>query len=291
MNGNLMIGFKDSNKSLYHYTKVSTAIDGVLKNRVLKIGRLINTNDPKETKNWEFNLGTNENRSLSSYNMKELSKELSTELKAKTKVICFSKDTDPLTGDHLKDIYNRGFCKPRMWAQYADNHKGVCLIFEKDKLDKLIHETFGSSCAILKGDVAYINRGVIPRFDEGDYVINIDYFEQRGLKEYAKAHRDQFYKRLFFEKMIDWKDEAEFRWVLFSDTDEDLLLDFKDSLKGICFGENTTEENIDAILEMTKDMDVDYVGIKWKNCSPWYDVNFKYDKNMRNSPWAKLKRK
>ena len=106
----MIMGFEELHKYLYHYTKASTAITKILKNRQLKFGCFTDTNDPKETKDWEFNLGTNVNRDLSTFNRGELSRSLSVELKERTKLICFSKDREPLSGDHLQDIFNRGFC-------------------------------------------------------------------------------------------------------------------------------------------------------------------------------------
>ncbi|WP_411800844.1 DUF2971 domain-containing protein [Aeromonas caviae] len=63
------------------------------------------------------------------------------DLKEKTSLICFTKDKI-LSGNHLEDMPLRGFCKPRMWAQYAGNHSGVCLIFDESLFSKFFHEQF-----------------------------------------------------------------------------------------------------------------------------------------------------
>ena len=170
-----------------------------------------------------------------------------------------------------------------MWSQYADNHKGVCLIFDKARLKEIISNLFGTTYQVIPNDVAYTNRSVVPNLSEGDYTINIDYLEKCGIKEYARSHFATFHKRLFFEKMIDWSNEDEFRWILLTDTKDDLYFNFGDALKGIVFGENTDEKDIDKIIAMTTDDDIEFIGIKWNNCSPWYDfANFaKYDKAIR----------
>jgi hypothetical protein len=86
--------------------------------------------------------------------------------------------------------------------------------------------------------------------------------------------------------MTDWNHEDEYRWVLFTDTSDALYVDYEDALKDIIFGENTDETVIDDIINLT-DYKVEYSGLQWKNCSPWYDIgNFKYDKKLRNSPWV-----
>lgn len=280
------------NQFVYHYTKARTALDHILKNRTLRFGNYNNTNDPKEIKSWEFDLGTNEERDLGKYNMSELSRWLSLELKHKTKLACFSMDSGPLTGNHMNDIFKRGFCKPRMWAQYAENHSGVCLVFHHEKLSELIKSTFETNYLVLSGPVKYIDRSVIRNLnnpDDQQYTINIDYLEAVGREAYVGAHLSTHYQRLFFEKMTDWRDESEWCYVVFTNTEDEHYLDIKDSLAGIIFGQNTQEKIIKSIVELTDSWGLRYMGLKWKNCSPWYDYgNLRYVPGIKNSPWGKL---
>lgn len=272
---------------VYHYTKARTALDYILRNRSLRFGPYNRTNDPKESKNWQFDFGTNEERDLGKYSMKALSEHLSSGLKRKTKLACFSMDSTPLTGNHLNDIYKRGFCKPRMWAQYAENHTGVCLVFDFKKLSKLVALAADKSL-LLSGPVEYVNRNMLRRLnspDDQQYVINIDYLEQVGKDEYIRAHLATHYHRLFFEKMLDWRDESEWRYVVFSESDDDLIVDIENSLTGIIFGENTQEETIEGIMKDTAKLGLRYMGLKWKNCSPWYDyANPRYLQRIHGSP-------
>jgi hypothetical protein len=90
---------------VYHYTKASTALDFILKNSTLQFGTYTRTNDPKETKTWEFDAISFKDHDLSNYNSAEMSRWLSNELKPKAKVACFSTDRGPLAADHMKDIY------------------------------------------------------------------------------------------------------------------------------------------------------------------------------------------
>lgn len=282
----MILGFKDPNKYVYHYTRMDTALEYILPSSTLMANKFSSTNDPKESRQWHFNLGTNKNRDLAKYDMDELSHKLSSALKARTKVLCFCKDQPDLTGDHLRDIYKRGFCKPRMWAQYADNHSGVCLVFDRQKLDRTIRKQF-SSFSIFRGDVSYKNPGVVGFLHEGDYKINVDYLEEHGFDHYASAHFQTFHKRLFFQKLLDWINETEYRWVIATDVTEPIYVDVQDSLVGIVFGDNAEEDSVDKVIGMT-DYRILYAGLKWKNCSPWYDfANFKYDKDLRDSPWNK----
>jgi Protein of unknown function (DUF2971) len=267
-------GVTSANQYIYHYTPCAKP---TLQSRTLKFGMYIRTNDPKESKDWEFDLGTNENADIGRYDMQALGAWLSAQLKANARAACFSLDTPPLSGNHLSDIFKRGFCKPRMWAQYAARHTGACLVFDFQKLHWLVEEQFPSPFLVIGGPMQYVDRDVIRRMDETAYTINIDYLERMGKTEYVKWHLLAYYKRLFFEKMTDWRDEREFRWMIFGSQTDDLYVKFEDALVGIVFGEESDESEVSEIMKMTSDMSIHYTGLKWKNCSPWYDFgNLKY---------------
>jgi hypothetical protein len=261
--------FSDQEKYLYHYTSSNIAIHYILKDKTLKIGKYINTNDPKETKDWQFFVGSNEGHDLSKYNLDEISKKVTQALKHRANVICFSKDRI-LSGDHIKDIFNRGFCKARMWAQYGDNHRGVCLIFDKSALNIAISNQFLNDFDIYGGSVTYKNRLIVEYLSTSSYGINIDYLERLRLEKYVKAHIYTHHKRLFFEKSEDWSNEDEFRWVLFSNKEEDVYLRFGNSLAGVVFGDSCSDDDISKVVEQCQGWGVQFERIVWKNCSPWF---------------------
>ncbi len=209
--------------------------------------------------------------------MQALGAWFSAQLKANARVACFSLDTPPLSGYHLSDIFKRGFCKPRMWAQYAGRHTGACLVFDYQKLQRIVEVQFPSPFLVIGGPMQYMDRDILLRRDDTAYVINIDYLERMGKAEYVKWHLLTYYKRLFFEKMTDWQDEREFRWMIFGSHTDDLYVKFEDALVGIVFGEESDESEVSEIMKMTSDTGLRYSGLKWKNCSPWYDFgNLKY---------------
>lgn len=276
----------DAEHLLYHYTKSSVALEHILKNRTLKLGSYTTTNDPKETKSWQFGLGTNENRELCAYKMSEESAWLSGKLKGRIRLVCFSRDSGPLSGIHINDIFRRGYCKPRMWVQYAEKHAGVCLVFDKTRLSAVIEKQVASSHRVLAGPVEYVDRGIVQDLNEDQqYMINIDVLEDVGRDAYPDLHFKTHFKRLFFEKMTDWRDECEWRWIVVSNSDQDIYVAFGNSLVGIMFGEDTQEEIIHGVMEATRSWGLRYMGLKWKNCSPWYDYgNLRYTHGIKNFP-------
>lgn len=110
-------------------------------------------------------------------------------------------------------IYN----STTMWSHYADNHKGICLIFDPFVKDPF--KDFNSE-----------------RFTEG----TVDYNNYTPIN-YLKSKREGI-KKLFLTKSNDWKHEDEFRYIIFEDYG---FFSFKkEFLKGVIFGLRVKEEDI-----------------------------------------------
>lgn len=259
---------KDCTQYIYHYTKADTAIDYILKNKNLRLSKFNTTNDPKESKDWFFIPGTNENRNLDKYTPEYLSTIMNPDLKEKTSLLCFTKDKI-LSGNHLEDMHLRGFCRPRMWAQYAANHSGVCLIFDFNLFDKLFHEQFQDK-TYTRDNVKYFDRKISDISMDQTFIVNVDHLEKRGVYEYTFDHLMKFRNRLFFEKASDWANEDEYRFVVF-DCGDQLFMNYKSSLKGIVFGENCSEKHIKDIVDCSRKMGLQYQKLSWRNCAPWLD--------------------
>lgn len=275
----MLIFEKNPKRYLYHYTTIDTALNYILKSNTLKVSRMTNTNDPKESKSWLFEIGSNENADLDKYNMWELSEKVDSLIKSSTFLLCFSKDLI-LSGDHIKDLPKRGYGHSRMWAQYAKNHTGVCLVFDNDQLSNAFHDSF-KNFSYYAQNINYIDRFIGER-DDSSYIINVDYLEKMGLEEYAFVHAEAFKNRLFFEKLEDWKNENEYRWILFGEEGMDEpLFSFNRALKGIVFGASCNENDIQSVVNLTHEMSLDYLQLKWRNCSPWYD--FRKEFKVTNS--------
>lgn len=264
-------GLTDSDRYLYHYTKARTAVDHILKDYTLRMGPYAKTNDPKETKSWQFDLGTNQERDLGAYRMSELSDRMNKSLKSKTSVLCFSKDERNLTGSNIDDVTKRGFMKPRMWAQYADNHRGVCLVIDKAKMLQSFDVAMETEPLSVHGPVQYVNRSFLHGSDGYVYTISVDHIEQHGFEQFCWDYIRQFYRTLFFEKMTDWSTEHEYRCIAFRDSEESLYLDIRSCLVGILIGESADPADVETIQELASPNGVEIMGISWKNGCPWYD--------------------
>ncbi len=267
----MIIGVRTVDQYVYHYTSPETAREYILKNGTLRLGPYAATNDPKEAKQWEFGLGTMQNRDLGRYKHSDLSAWLSHELKRRTRLACFSMDSAPLSGDHIKDILSRGFAKPRMWAQYAARHTGVCLVFLRSSLLAAVREHLQQTQWVA-GPVVYQNRSSIRGMDAHEFMMDIDAYEQIGPDKYPATHARKFLKELYFEKLNDWRDENEWRIVAFTDSSDDILVPIRQCLAGVMHGDATNPDLSEELMRLTSGWNgVEHMGLSWKNSAPWYD--------------------
>lgn len=283
----MLHGFRDPEQLVYHYTSAETARDHILASGTLRLSTYEATNDPRETKAWAFALGTNENRDLGAYPYRQTAEQFSALLKANAKVCCFSTDAAPLTGDDVTDILNRGFAKPRMWTQYGHNHAGVCLVFHRDALVAQVQSASAGSL-LLSGQVTYRNRTISRPLTAHEFMLNVDLYESLGPVAYARSHVQVHHRALFFEKLRDWSEEAEWRLVRLAATPGPEHVHFKDALVGVIHGAGIDPKMSWSIAEMTDDSKVTHMGLVWKNGTPWYDLEaMHWSAADRQSPWAK----
>lgn len=278
----MIIGHRDSNELIYHYTKMSWAKRDILPKRRLMLGRYTNTDDPKESKEWRFVPCARERQTLLKPAVLSLSKKIGDALKSKTRVVCFCRDHDVLTGNHLQDVSRRGFAKPRMWAHRGGSSASVCLVFDRKQLRERL-ESHLPSARILHGSVAYLDKDIVKSKGEPAFSINVNQLESIGFNRYVEMHLRQFNSQLFFEKATDWQHETEFRFVVFSETEDDLFVEYGNSLRGVIFGENATVEDIDDILRMLP-LTTQVMALKSENGCLWYDFgNLKYNDVFRRN--------
>ena len=173
-------------KHLFHYTKFESALR-IIASQSLKFGRFDNMNDIAEVKREVFGMISPEKI------LKELEKYQS---------ISFTKDVSS----------RRGFFIDSLWGYYADKGNGVCLVFDKKKIETKAKEQFGA-------------RVVIKPIKYPCNVSNAIFVEGESKKEVKKFIEENI-DGIFFTKSIDWQLEQEYR-VLLKDCDkqENLIFD------------------------------------------------------------------
>ena len=175
-------------------------------------------------------------------------------------------------------------CNSSAWGHYGEGHRGVCLIFETVEVGgsnylNLQPTPSGSFRLIPFFKVSYERK--TDEIDVFRYIANLgndDVIQlwftdekgktskcvdscqsERDRSDWQKKYRDSFYRDII-TKIKDWQDEQEWRLILDDlsagfdvANNRTLRYDFN-SLKGIIFGINTTDEDRLRIIEFFKEV-------------------------------------
>jgi len=226
------------NNLLYHYTKKKIAIKNILSDGKLRFSPFKEVDDPREVEEWVWKIY---NPRLGDSSGSEVLDAINRFLRNNCKVLCFSQDligieeikVDGPSNYWRNKAYEKGFSRARMWSQYAEGHTGICFAFSKVKTIAAIKKCF-KDCLVFHNSVSYMNGSdrAIKAQGIDSTQINID-----GIHDYFKSYLNEYYDTLFFEKVRDYRDEREYRFVIFNEHSEGYeYIDIADILEGVITG-------------------------------------------------------
>ena len=225
---------------IYHYCRLSTAIEHILDKKRLLLAPLTNTNDPRENKSFVFaaTYFPDDNPG----DLLKSSEKISNYLRQDCKLLCFSLDS----------YYLSGFEYSRMWANYGDRHKGICLELGKNEF---IEENKDYIDAKHFKKVKY--KAYNPYTYNDKKTVDYTSLNKLGEEKYLKSKfRKKYLDYLYFTKTKEWESEKELRLVSFSDKKENEYVDIKNSLKKIYLGVDFNEKYLPAIKALTKELEI-----------------------------------
>ena len=239
---------KTINNWIYHYTKPETLIEYIIPNRTLKMNTFKELNDPKESR---FGATYITPKEIGTEEFSSIKKQVEGFFNSRLKVICFSKDDKRILNSSYSDFVRfRGYTKLNMWAHYADNHKGACLIFDSSKIQKAINSIKKTNDIVFEGNMNYEriladrNKTQILRIGQPNaYCFNFKEL-QKNLEKNIIKNICEYKTTYFFNKYSEWRNENEYRWILLTDSKTPEYFKFKDALIGIVVGMDMDEPRI-----------------------------------------------
>ena len=234
---------------LYHYTRAWT-LAKIRKTRSLRFRPLSEMNDPQEALgSHAFGIGlmgvpgeplqiTPEQDAL--FKATDWWTEINNERSAvkigaySTDVLPDLADVDPDHADYSvprRLAASRGYAHPRMWAQYGERDRGVCLVLNHELLKQAIEESTRGRCAWGYGAVSY-------RPIERD--LSLGFFDVRDLLQSgAGPTLLKNFEESLLTKHSDWSHEAEYRFFIMDGAPEPWFVPItKDVIVGLVLGSN-----------------------------------------------------
>ncbi len=261
---------KSVDQYVYHYTTLEKGLECILKDMKLRLSPLSEVNDPREYQILHPYFPAFDNHTVveNSEPLKKIHeiRDYFDKFRNNHKVICFSRDSENIFNvpDHYKGIY-RGFNKPTLWSHYADNHKGLCLIFDKDKLIESLISNFGSREKYKVYNDNLVNYVALENHIE-KLGIKYEDIENHGLPKVLEDFTNQNIKDLLFTKTIDWEVENEFRIMVCDYSNKMYLyLPVSDSLLAIVMGAKLPSVYWGSIGQFG----IPFAQLEWKNGLPF----------------------
>lgn len=268
--------FKSSD-TVFHYCKLNTAVESILYNKKLRLSPRRESSDPVERLKpiileggW-FNPGENPEEITENIRKPiEKVKKLIHKKFEKCRQVCFCMNDrfENYSGFTTLPLEFYGFLKPRMWDQYADNYKGVCLAFSINELIKNNNLIYDKIDYFKYSEIYYNHK----RIDLNDLLI-------QGERLYIQSYQEVLNKMLF-RKHEDYCGEKEFRLCTFS-KNEFVDIDISTSIRGIIVSENFTSDFYRDILnDYAEKMKIELLNVFWGDSSISFSDKRDLDKIM-----------
>ncbi|WP_285355485.1 DUF2971 domain-containing protein [Pseudomonas sp. lyk4-R2A-10] len=268
---------------VYHYTTARTAIDYILRNMSLRLGRLGGVNDPKESKFRDFVFYARGPKAISDFEG-VLFDDACDDLANNSYALCCG-----VAGANDRDRED-GALHPHMWANYAGRHTGVCLVLDKDALHKKVVASAGSN-TLFYGEVEYHDFAELSKRNSPAYSLYLeDWLKDK--EGYFDFHVNNYNRQMFFLKHEDWCVENEIRWVIRSRVGADFFVDISDALVKVVVGHDVSEPDFHYLRERCVALGVPIHKVIWnssgslsadlstENVPETLDMNFMFSRQV-----------
>ncbi|HKZ38828.1 MAG TPA: DUF2971 domain-containing protein [Chryseolinea sp.] len=239
----------------------------------LRIGSIGETNDPRETKEWGFSILNPPD--VVPINFLALMSDVQVEMNQirlkEWSVVCLTQDnpdlilSDENSPDFSYELW--GYSHPRMWAHYALNHTGVCLVFDGDSLHQSIINAVSMSARVFCGPVVYGSEHNVNKKDPSAYQVDWNSLSinlQAGLRKHILDH----YRQFFLHKAKDWNTECEFRWLVHAN-ESPFFADILYSLREVIVGMDFHNSYLPNLINLCNCRNIKISRMNWQNRTPF----------------------
>jgi hypothetical protein len=249
----------ENGQLIYHYTSRSAAFGHIVPSGSLRLSQLATMRDPVENKDWTDQLMTP--LVWPEPDVEKLQR-LAARTLLTTKILSFTIDRPLYPG--VSAAHAWGYARPRTWEQYAEDHRGVCLAFDRSTVHQQLFAQLRATNDAFAGEVTYSDTPLAGHTDarsldatrllvEGDGNIEL------GLRTHTRQHVDE----LFFRKLEDWRTEEEFRYVLLDDDEADVVVSFA-GLRAVIVGERFPDWQLASAAKACGDVSVPLFKMGWQ---------------------------
>lgn len=249
--------------TIYHYTTSNIALENILPFSTLRMNFLRNTNDPREYKKFYFNSVGWGNFNDSNDKIGQAMRKIDNLRRNEFQVVSFSCNKEELYQNPSLPTYKQegllGCCKSRMWSQYGDNHKGIVLAFDSEKLKNTLVNQLNYQFKVLSDKMSYELVNIKEQLIlDNNKIINSE------IEDYCTKYIFENSNLIFFNKNPDYQDEDEYRIIIKSPNSNNVYLDIKDSLLAVLIGDMFPDGLLPSLKYLSSKLNVECKRVYWE---------------------------
>jgi Protein of unknown function (DUF2971) len=249
--------------ALCHYTKGEAAFEHILHDQVLRMSPYARMRDPLENRELAFVSATAvDDSQAEDIRLLHLG-ELIQQVRNRMVLLSLTADAEDGYGPE-HEPFMRAWARARLWEQYAQNHAGVCIVFDRVSLLKDLRAHLSARGPTAAKTVDYSPRGFT---DTATSQIDLTRFNPYDLPALARFVIERQHD-LFFVKTLDWKSEHEFRVIHSPDEASGegyVYVPFlAGSVRAVIAGERFAEARLDAARATCDQVGVELLRIEWR---------------------------
>ncbi len=157
--------------------------------------------------------------------------------------------------------------RPRMWEQYGDLHRGVCLLFDRPQLERAVGDAWSCEHTYMR-NVDYTREGIAAAGGPVRTLIDQRIFDDRQRAEAVDDYINSRHDAFFFLKSDDFATEYEYRVVLAAGGDDYAYIDYGDALVGVVLGERFPAWQRPAAIAASSELAFKLGRMHWEHGRP-----------------------
>ena len=217
---------------LCHYTTADAAFEYILPTGQLRMSPYGLMRDPLEERHLAFSAAYFPDATPGAEGGYWMLMERMAQIRGEMRILSLTMDAEHYDAGAI--LYAFGWARARLWEQYASNHAGVCLVFDRDRLQAALRSSLDQQGSSYDGAVEYSPRGF---YDSASrIVIDANLLDPTTQDERIVEWVRERHIDLFFRKTDDWHSEHEYRYVLASPGENYAFADFGDALARVVIG-------------------------------------------------------
>jgi hypothetical protein len=263
----------DLTDTLCHYTKADVAFNHIVPSGQLQLNPYSRMRDPLENRELNFTTVLFDEREQTDDEQLQLLQDIQDQIeffRGQVRLVSFTIDATAGYGKYDRP-FMRAWARARMWEQYASDHAGVCIAFDRERTTNELLARLAEHGSPDSGAVKYSPRG----FSATDaYAVDLDDFlEEDGFDDAVVQFVVDHKEELFFRKTLDWQSEHEFRITLTADLGSDaeyVLVPYGGaaSVRAVILGERFPTWQIPAAKWICEQRGVPLLQLQWLNGEP-----------------------